>query len=222
MCSIAGSCWFLAALSSLVEYPCLLDKCLLTKCYNPRGMYQFRLCIRGLWRDICVDDCLPCNPFKRLIFAKIKKKQLYAALIEKALAKSHGSYEAISNGTSAEGLQSLTGQPCEVIELSESRSEVEHFAYDCGIKGPELYWQKVTQSKQLGYLLTCICSSTKIKFDMNCLNTLGLYDNHVYSILDSREFWYEDKLVRLVKLRNPWGKKHTSSSHLTRDSYPTS
>ncbi len=80
--------------------------------------------------------------FKKPIFSKIKKGQIYAALIEKALAKLHGSYEAISNGTSAEGLQTLTGYPCEVIRLKEVNDELEHFSYDFYRKSSELYWNK--------------------------------------------------------------------------------
>jgi hypothetical protein len=143
-----------------------LSKCIITKFHNQNGFYQFRLCLRGKWTNIHVDDYLPCNILKKPIFAKIKRQQLYAALIEKALAKSYGSYESISNGTTAEGLQILTGEPCEVIHLKETSTELEYFSYDYYEKSPELYWQKILDSKRLGYLMTCICSSRKLKIDI--------------------------------------------------------
>jgi len=42
--------------------------------------------------------------------------------MEKALAKLYGSYEAVARGACAEGLQTLTGEPCEVMYLQLNNS----------------------------------------------------------------------------------------------------
>lgn len=55
------------------------------------------------------------HKFYFLDIPKAKRKQLWVPLIEKAMAKLHGSYEAIKGGHCVEGLAILTGQPCEKI-----------------------------------------------------------------------------------------------------------
>lgn len=112
-----GSCWFLSALALLVEKPFLLLNCMVTQYYNPKGLYQVRLCRRGEWVVVNVDDFLPCDKNDQLVFSLGRRRQLWVPLMEKALAKLYGSYEAIARGACADGLQSLTGEPSEVLYL---------------------------------------------------------------------------------------------------------
>ena len=112
-----GSCWFLSALALLVEKPFLLLNCMVSQYYNPKGLYQVRLCRRGEWVVVNVDDYLPCDKSDQLVFSLGRRRQLWVPLMEKALAKLYGSYEAIARGACADGLQSLTGEPSEVLYL---------------------------------------------------------------------------------------------------------
>ncbi len=99
------------------------------------GLYRVRLCNQGIWQVVTIDDMLPVSTSNSLVFSRSKKKQLFAPLIEKALAKMHGSYMTLKSGMSwdvlswllnndlflgrcDEGLQTLTGEPCEVREMT--------------------------------------------------------------------------------------------------------
>jgi calpain-15 len=132
---------------------------------------------------------------------------LVQPFLEKAYAKSHGSYQAISGGHIAEAFLDLTGAPTLVYSFDEKDF--------C----PCSFW-----SKLLGY--------RKQELPMGCgtsSSAAGIIGGHAYSILDVREIrnvgvaFFKDKLlagslgnvsgfteydgtVRLLRIRNPHGK----------------
>ena len=110
----------MAALALITERPRILEHILLTKTVNNEGIYLVRICHNGLWKTIIVDDCFPCTNHKQLVFSQAKRRQLYVPLIEKACAKLFGSYANLRSGNMLEGLQLLTGAPCDYIDLQPS------------------------------------------------------------------------------------------------------
>jgi len=88
---------------------------------------SLQLFIDGSWRIYNIDDHLPVSTTKRsssssssggggstkeeLAFSKAHEGQLWVPLLEKAYAKAHGSYGAISGGWIAEAMFDLTSRP---------------------------------------------------------------------------------------------------------------
>lgn len=85
---------------------------------NPRGVYQLRFCIDGLWRIVTVDDHIPVNALTgAAAYTAGLRRQLWVALLEKAASKLVGSYARMVAGTVAEGLRMLTGAVTEQVFL---------------------------------------------------------------------------------------------------------
>lgn len=108
----------MAALALITERPKMLEYILLTKTINKEGIYLVRLCHNGIWRTVILDDCFPCTKYQQLAYTKANRYQMYVPLIEKACAKLFGSYAKLIGGQTEEGLQLLTGAPCDYIDLN--------------------------------------------------------------------------------------------------------
>ena len=209
-----GNCWFLSALSILANRQDLMNQVILSKGAIPEhGKLEFALFIDGYWKLVNVDNYLPCRAGVP-IFARIKANYTYVSFLEKAYAKCHGSYQALSGGEISEALLDLTGFPCTNINFSSQNFDSEE-----------------------AWIL--LLSYAELKFPMGCsayVSGEGIVGCHAYSILEVREIsnanlgyqmkvdeWTSSKLsscnkkheeyiseyetIRVLKLRNPWGKK---------------
>ncbi|XP_012730137.2 calpain-10 [Fundulus heteroclitus] len=204
---LLGDCWFLCACTFLLK-----NQHLLNKVFPPgqpqwgssryRGSFHFLLWQHGHWTEVTVDDRLPCMN-SSLCFSRCHSPSAFwVALLEKAYAKVHGSYEQLWAGQVSEALVDLTGGVAERWSLGEFGSEEEERraewdSDDARRKKLDLNLLRRVRGE---CALSCSTRSTP--------GGVGELDQHhalaVMEWLDARKVSGGE--VRLLRIRNPWGR----------------
>ena len=221
-----GDCFFMAALCGLGNMEGLIHK-ICVKHDQQVGVYGFVFHRDGEWQQTIVDDKLYLKApdydeaqDERVVWDDINRvdseeeyrkahqtgsRALYFAqcsdenetwlpLLEKAYAKAHGDYGAIDGGFTGEAVEDLTGGVTTEI-------------YSTDILDKEAFWRDELMHVNKEFLFGCATG-----FYSNWLDPTGKNDDrdlngidtgHAYSIMEAREL----KGKRLLKVRNPWGKR---------------
>nr|POE47995.1 calpain-type cysteine protease adl1 [Quercus suber] len=211
----SGDCWFLAALMAISAKKDLVDNLCVAR--DPQiGVYGFVFYRDGEWVSEVIDDKLylrvgdeddlavvrDWNREDRkglslridedklregmqrggeaLYFSHCKSSETWLPLIEKAYAKAHGDYSAIEGGFASEGIEDLTGGVGVVLNPED-------------IMDKDRFWKEQLSKVNDKYLFGGGSSRKDVK---------GFIGGHAYAVLQA---WEEGDL-KLLKLRNPWGR----------------
>lgn len=225
----AGDCWFLAAISALGSNPEFIERvCVIQD--QAVGVYGFVFHRDGEWHQCIIDDKLYLRApaydesgdivlgqygvrranqedqyqelFQRgsqsLYFAQCRdQNETWVSLLEKAYAKAHGDYASISGGQTGEAIEDLTGGVTTEI-------------YTTNILDSEAFWRDELSRIGKNFVFSCaaarwrewrpyLVANEKIREERRS----GIVSQHAYAVLAT----YEGHGQRLVKIRNPWGRK---------------
>ncbi|WQF82321.1 Putative cysteine peptidase, cysteine active, peptidase C2, calpain, catalytic [Colletotrichum destructivum] len=211
-----GDCWWLAAVATIAHRKDLMQKICVAR-DEECGVYGFVFQRDGDWISTVIDDNLYLRDSdfdfygdvydasgkkarlhrKRnqtgsdaLYFARCEdQNETWLPLLEKAYAKVHGDYEAISGGWPGEAVEDMTGGVTSTIATNRV------------LRKDKLWKELVNSDGEFVFALAAMGTGWDWRKS-------GLALGHAYSILQSREEVDEDgKKVRLVQIRNPWGER---------------
>ncbi|KAL8365694.1 hypothetical protein RB595_004478 [Gaeumannomyces hyphopodioides] len=211
-----GNCWWLAAVATIAHRKDLIDRVCVAR-DEEVGVYGFVFQRDGDFIPVLVDDNLflqfsdyngysgdydPTGRLERdhrsrhqtgseaLYFASCEdKNETWLPLLEKAYAKIHGDYEAIEGGWSGEGVEDMTGGVTTTLVTNR-------------VLNKDKLWREL--ANDAGDFVFAL-SAMGTGWDSN---SNGLALNHAYSILKAVEEVGENgDRVRLVQIRNPWGRR---------------
>ncbi|XP_035793198.1 calpain-A-like isoform X1 [Anopheles albimanus] len=193
-----GDCWLLAACANLTQ-----DQKMFLRVVpednsleeNYAGVCHFRFWQYGKWVDVVIDDRLPTYRGQLIYMRSSEQNEFWSALLEKAYAKLHGSYESLRGGTTCEAMEDFTGGVAEMYDLKDQTPPNLFEIIEKGFKRNSMFG----------------CSIEADPHVLEAETPEGLIRGHAYSItkiqLVDIETPGRSGKIPLIRLRNPWGNE---------------
>ncbi|CAG2100227.1 unnamed protein product [Medioppia subpectinata] len=196
-----GNCWLLAAVANLTLNEKLFHRVVphdqTFEAPEYAGIFHFRFWQYGHWVDVVIDDKLPTIDGHLMLMHSKDRHEFWSALIEKAYAKLHGSYEALKGGTTSEAMEDFTGGLTENFELQSN---------ECPPNLLNIMLKAFERSSFLGCSIEALDSS-----QMEAEMSNGLIRGHAYSVTAIKLVQLSTSKVKgkipLIRVRNPWGNE---------------
>eukprot|EP01013_Petalomonas_cantuscygni_P043810 TRINITY_DN8485_c0_g1_i1.p1 TRINITY_DN8485_c0_g1~~TRINITY_DN8485_c0_g1_i1.p1 ORF type:complete len:529 (+),score=48.38 TRINITY_DN8485_c0_g1_i1:73-1659(+) len=230
-----GNCWLISTFATLAERPGCIEQLFVARSYSHKGKYTVRIFdgrpSQRRWVTVEVDDLLPRYADGRPLFAHPSPGELWVPLLEKAFAKHLGSYAALEGGHPSWALEALTGDSVfSFLCDTDTDDGAAGGKGGCGRSsrsGAWRRWDMLHVEQQPGRVRIrrsdFVCASLADLHDLlhryhlngaliaastgggdDSQNKDGIVLGHAYSVLKVAHL--ADGDVRLVQLRNPWGK----------------
>lgn len=192
------NCWLMAAVANLTQNPKLFAQVVPhdnSFCEEYSGIFHFQFWQYGKWVDIIIDDRLPTHYGQLVYMHSSENNEFWGALLEKAYAKLHGSYEALKGGNTCEAMADFSGGIIEMYDFEEAP--------------PHDLFQIVEKAFLHQSMLSCsIIPDPNIK-EYETPN--GLVKGHAYSLTMAKQVDIQTPstkgIIQLLRLRNPWGNE---------------
>uniref|UniRef100_M4ANX3 Calpain 9 n=2 Tax=Xiphophorus maculatus TaxID=8083 RepID=M4ANX3_XIPMA len=188
-----GDCWLLAAIASLTIKKEALARVVPHDQDFDRGyagIFHFQFWQHNKWLDVVVDDRLPTVRNRLIMLHSASSDEFWSALLEKAYAKVHGSYESLKGGSTMEAMEDFTGG---VGEMYETKS------------APDDLFTIMKKALDRGSMMGCSIDITS-SAESEARTSTGLVKGHAYSITGLEEVHFRGQTVKLIRIRNPWGQ----------------
>jgi hypothetical protein len=190
------------------------------------GLAAVRVCKDGAWRVVVIDDRLPARRSTRRPLYAVGvdgdrgpadeargQCVMWPALLEKAYAKAHGSYEALRKGAVPHALADLTASAPQRLRLADP-------AVAARIAAGTL-WRQMLDWARAGTLVLAVYRRPSAQDSPDPAGPGGpgdsLVDGCGYALTEVREVRAGPAVHCMVRLRNPWAAEWPYAGEWARD-----